>query len=228
MLTDEPYIMLMASLPYQASLFAAKQPPLSRRQLDRRLRLLSDPDARTLRRIEELVAWEHLPLGKSDADIAGEVGRALDELEDPTLRELVLRRFELRTIVAALRRRKGQRGAPGARETWGVGRWTGMIRRYWSDADFRLGRVFPWLAEARHLLEQEDTVALERLLMAQVWEDLNRIGQNHAFDLPAVVIYVLRWHLVARWTRYEGDPAIERFDAMLDQGLDESVLPFAA
>jgi len=227
MFQDQPYIMLMASLPYQASLFAAKQPPLSRRQLDRRLKLLSDADARTLSRIETLIAWERLPLGKADAEIAEEVHRALATFEQETVRELVLRRFELRTVVAALRRRRS-REPPGSGETWGVGRWTEMIRRYWSDADFRLGRVLPWLPEARRLLEHDDTVGLERLLMGQVWEDLNRIGQNHAFDLPAVVIYVLRWHLVARWSRYEAEPAMERFDAMLNEGFDDSVVPFAA
>lgn len=228
MFRDEPYVLLIASLPYLTSLFAPKQPPLSRRQLDRRLRLLSDEDAETLRRIEALIAWDQLPLGRTDEDLVAEVDSCLASLTEPTLRSIVLHRFELRTVLAALRRRHRGAGAPSAGSVWGVGRWTEMIRRNWSDGDFGLGRVYPWLPEARHLLEQDETVALERLLMTQVWADLDRQGLTHAFDLPAVVLYVLRWHLVVRWSRTDAAPAMERFDALLDQGFDDSMLPFAA
>ena len=49
------YATLVASLPHQAALLAAKQTPLSRIKLDQRLRMLETEDAKQLHLIEEVV-----------------------------------------------------------------------------------------------------------------------------------------------------------------------------
>jgi hypothetical protein len=36
-----------------------------------------------------------------------------------------------------------------------------------------------------------------------------------------VLIYSLRWDLVARWTGYNGDEAAVRFEEMLDAGMKD-------
>jgi hypothetical protein len=36
-----------------------------------------------------------------------------------------------------------------------------------------------------------------------------------------VVIYVLRWDLIARWTGQDGEAALARFDGLVEAGLGE-------
>jgi hypothetical protein len=94
------------------------------------------------------------------------------------------------------------------------------ISRHWGETHLRLERVYPWLPEAKRLLDDSDPLGLERLLLGVVWTHLERIGAEHYFDFEALVVYVARWDLVARWTRYDADAAMARFDALLDTGLE--------
>ncbi|NBC12958.1 MAG: hypothetical protein GVY09_06350, partial [Gammaproteobacteria bacterium] len=93
---------------------------------------------------------------------------------------------------------------------------------------FRLERVYPWLAEAKRLMDDGDPLGLERLLLGAVWTHLERIGAGHEFDFEAVVVYATRWDLVARWTRYDADAALARFDALLETALAGVDLDLAA
>ena len=92
---------------------------------------------------------------------------------------------------------------------------------YWSEPGFRLEGVYPWVLEADRLLNDRDTVGLERLLLGLVWNKLGRAGEGHYFDFTAVVIYVLRWNIIARWTRNEGSKAVKRFHVLVDFGLGD-------
>jgi len=121
--------------------------------------------------------------------------------------------------VAALRRRKLGQNAPGGLRDWGFGRWLDQIQRYWSEPGFRLEGVFPWVLEADRLLNDQDTVGFERLLLGLVWNKLDRASEGHYFDFTAVVIYVLRWNIIARWTRNQGRKAVMRFHTLVDSGL---------
>ncbi|MFC6669187.1 hypothetical protein [Marinobacterium aestuariivivens] len=76
-----------------------------------------------------------------------------------------------------------------------------------------------WLRQAEQLLADDDPVGLERLLLQQVWQQLDRAGQDHWFDFVAVVVYVLRWNLIDRWVGYSAEIAARRFDSLVDSGL---------
>lgn len=227
MFSADKYTTLITSLPHHGRLFAARQTPLSRIRLENRLRMLEDEDREVLREIERLLQWGNHPIASSDGEIAALARRLVSSLEDGPLRDLVAWRLELRTVVAALRRRRlGQRAPQGLRD-WGYGRWVAQIRDYWSEPGFRLEGVFPWVREADRLLHTRDTMGLERLLLGLVWNRLERAAEGHYFDLMAVVIYVLRWHLVARWTHSEGQEAVRRFQTLVDAGLDKHAELFA-
>ena len=47
------------------------------------------------------------------------------------------------------------------------------------------------------------------------------MADGHDFDFEAMLIYSLRWDLVARWTGYRSDDAAVRFQEMLDAGLKD-------
>ena len=214
------YTLLLTSLPALPPSFAAAYNPISRIQLDRRLQLLQEQDREQLARIEALTDWGQLGLHDDDAALATAARHGLQEIDSEPLRELVLWRLELRTAVAALRRRARGEAAPGP-GPWGVGRWCDHIVRHWGEADLGLGRVFPWLGEASRLLASGDSLALERLLLGAVWDHIGRAADGHHFDFEAVVVYVLRWDISARWAGHDSSIAHKRFDALVQNGLGE-------
>jgi hypothetical protein len=215
------YAMLITSLPYHGALFGARRAPLSRIRLRQRQHLLDEADRACLRVVANLLEWSRHEMGRTDADLIALARTELPKLDNAFARDLVVWRLELRTVVAALRRRHRGEGAPSGRDLWGFGRWVGHIRRHWGEPQFRLERVYPWLAEGRSLLEAGAALGLERLLLNVVWEHLDRVAEGHYFDFEAVLVYSMRWDLVARWTAYAGDAAAARFGEMVREGLQD-------
>lgn len=213
------YIMLISSLPSPEALFLAKQPPLSRLKLDVRLRVLTPEDAQALELVEDVLAWRNLPITASEQDVIDRARKALSQIENETLQQIVRDRLEIRTCVAALRRRARGEGAPSPDTPWGFGRWVGHIARNWTEATFRLDGVFPWLREADRLMKADDARALERLILEQSYKKLRRLAGEHMFDFVAVVIYVLKWSIVDRWGRYNAETAARRFEDLTEAGL---------
>ena len=224
----DAYAMLMASLPRSERLFLAKQPPISRLKLERRLQQLSPEDRLVVRQMEAALDWRAIDLMASDAAVLARATSALSALESPTLQEIIRERLELRTCMAALRRRARGEGPPPAGAGWGFGRLLDRIARSWGEPSLGLERVFPWIGQADQLLRQPDPVALERLILEQHYRLLRRQSLGHAFDLEAVVIYVLKWNIFDRWAAGNREGAARRFKALTAEGLGpEGVLDFA-
>jgi len=213
------YAMLISSLPYHGVLFGARQTPLSRIRLQQRLSLLEPADASCLHTITGLLDWSNPGSQRNDEEIIARARVVIPTLTNTFVHDLVVWRLELRTVVAALRRRHRGEAAPPAREGWGYGRWLAHLHKYWNEPHFRLERAFPWLPEALNLLETGDALGLERLLIGTVWEHLDRLADGHHFDFEAVLLYTQRWDLIARWTSYNGEAAVARFDEMVEAGL---------
>ena len=225
----DAYIALVTSLPRPERLFFAKQPPLSRLRLDRRLSDLTPEDRETLRRIEHLLSWSNYGM-EADASVsAARVAAALDGLESATLRAIIEERVDLRTVVAALRiRARGDGPPPGQ---WSASRLTRHLAENWRDPVFRLDRRLPWLPQAAKLLEARDPLGLERHMLDVTFRQLQRHGARHFFDFEAVVIYVLKWNIFERWSRSDARAAARRFERLADEALasfDEDDLRGAA
>jgi len=213
------YAMLMASLPvHQADLFATSQTPLSRIRLDEHLKQLDAKDAIDLAHIEELLQWSKI----ADADDGLMVEKSkqiIAKIEDRFLRDLIVWRLELRTLVVALRKRHVG-FVPDAHNPFiGIGQWPGHIQMNWQKPDFGLGSRLPWLAQANQLLATNQTLALEKLQLSIVWQHYARVSGQHYFDFPAVVIYVLRWGITHRWTLYHAETAVGRFDSLVEKAV---------
>ena len=216
---QDAYVLLLSSLPRLNALFLAKQPPLSRLKLERRLKLLEPEDRESLCLVEHAFDWRQLTMSTSDADVIERGRHAISTIKSRALRNIVRNRLELRTVIAALRRRALGEGPPAGTTPWGFGRWLGRIRRYWTDPGFRLDGVYPWIREADRLITTKDIVALERMILLEAHRLLQRQAQRHIFDLEAVVIYVLKWNIVDRWARANGEAAARRFDDLVSAGL---------
>lgn len=217
------YTMLLSSLPvHPSNLFTTQQTPVSEIQLERRLTLLDADDARDLALIIGLLHWSKIK-NWNEASIVKQSKAELEAIQNPFLKKIVCWRLELRTVLAALRRRHaGEISAPSS-EFLGFGSWPGIIVKHWHEKDFGVGHRLPWLVEAAQLLEQNKTYALEQLLLNEVWRYYARVGSNHYFDFAAVVIYVLRWDVVNRWLSYNSEAAVQRFDDLVSAALPEAV-----
>jgi hypothetical protein len=216
---DTRYVMLISSLPFHGPLFGAHHTPLSRLRLEQRLRVLELDDARTLRQLTEILDFIHHSMDLTDAELVHRTRTLEAELTSDLLRDLLRFRMEMRTLLAAARRRRRGETGPPQEPGWGYGRWVGTIERNWHEPGFRLERVFPWVTEAERLLRANDSLGLERLKLTVTWAHLDRMSEGHWFDFEAVVIYVLRWDLIARWLNQDADAALARFDDLVDAGL---------
>ncbi|MBI3993787.1 MAG: DUF2764 family protein [Candidatus Lambdaproteobacteria bacterium] len=221
------YYLLIGSLPVLTSPFAPSHRPISRIRLDGRLALLHPDDARELALIEGVVRWESLPMGQDDEVFLRRADEALAQLSRPNLRDVLRWRLAARTMLAALRRRHLGLALPAPPVRWGFGEWAAHIRRNWSHPQFRLAPYFPWIDEAQRALAEGDARALERLVVHAVWRHLEQAGAGHYFDFEAVVLYVLRWSLAARWAAYEPARASTRFGHLIESGLGRHALLFA-
>ena len=220
------YTLLLSSLPYLP-------PPLSRQrfipptriQIGKALAMLDEDDGRRMQQINEVLHWSHLPIERDDTAIARQVDGFLATEPSELLRQTLLERLEIRTFVAALRRREQQR-QPVAGERWGIGRYCGHILANWHDPAFGMGHLFAWLNEATRLLRAGDTLALDRLIMQESWRCLDRVEDRHEFGFDAVALYVMRWDILDRLGRQQEEQAVSRFESMVNESLSGHELVF--
>lgn len=223
----EEYVTLMASLPALGPLLAARRPPINRVRLEARLRMLKPEHREELTRLGALLSWRALPLETTDAALVARARAVIPRLSSQTLQVVARDRMELRTLVAALRRRHAGEEAPREDDGWGYGRHLRTIRANWREPEFGLARAFPWLREGQEKLASGDSAGFERLILGAVWDGLSRHALHHHFDYEAVALYALRWRLVERWTAYDSEHAARRFRAMTAAALAAAPDPFA-
>ena len=225
---DQPYVTLMASLP-AIRFLSDKAPPINGARLAERLKALAPADAVLVQRLTRIVSWRFIDVAQDDAAFLAEAEALLADLDSPTLAAALRERLEMRTVVAALRRRHAGEDAPPKGVRWGFGRHVERLRTGWGQPDFGLAAFYPWLPAAREALEAGNAVALERLLLETAWNQQARHAFGHEFDLEAAAFYLLRWSMADRWARYDADAAQARFRDLLDKALvDAPQIPEAA
>lgn len=216
------YTMLMASLPpLPLSLWDFKERPISRLNLEKRLTLLNAADREQLAVIESILHWAKMTGERSDAMVAMEAEKVIQSISNPLLQNAIIWRLELRTIIAAIRRRKLGQEAPSRDERWGYGSIVHSIRNHWQVDDFSLNHRFPWVIQAQRLFANDQSVELEKLLLNLSWQHYERVGHVHYFDFEAVVLYVLRWDIVNRWAQCDEQSAMRQFEKLVNRGLGD-------
>ena len=216
-MAGESYYTLVSSLPRLHHFEEAEWLPLSRKQLDQRLAMLTLEHSVQLRLAVGLVQWQRQPVTRTSEQVALSYKRILPHLSEPTLREFVDYRMSQRTALVALRRRRLGLPAPAADEVWGVGPWVRRISAAWDRPDLGLGRIFPWIEEAGRHLEAGDARELERLLMDAVWRRLERIAERSPFGFEPVMSFVFRWDVLQRWLTHDAVAGKARFQELISE-----------
>jgi hypothetical protein len=218
------YTMLMASLPHHPKSFiGAIRPPISRIQLDKRLILLDAQDREELQSIEQMLFWSHARDASNEAIIAQD-NAALARINNSFLKELVLWRLTNRTIISALRLRHTGYIPASKAPFMGFGKWLPVITKHWERPDFGISPVdMPWVGKANDCILNNKPFELERLLLSMAWTYYANLSNWHTFDFEAVMIYVLRWDIINRWSQYNRDyfkeTALANFNQLVDSGL---------
>jgi hypothetical protein len=210
------YYTLVASLPRLPYFDRADRAPITPLRLEQRLRMLESEDARQLDRARTLAGWRMVSeRPKTDAERAAQWHIALQETQNPALREFIEFRMDQQTILSGLRRRHAGLGTHTGDPIWGAGRWVRRIEQHWDDPDFRLASMYPWVPEARACVEGNDAIGLERLLMNIVWRRLSRIAEGNLFGFEAVLAYVFKWDILQAWLVRNAEGGKKRFQELI-------------
>ena len=215
MASSRLYYDLVASLPHLPYFEKAGRNPINRDRLNDRLWMLEPEDRQTVRRAGEFLAWQRQPAARTDEEMAAMYGSFQEESPLPLLRKMAGNRMDQRTIMAALRRKRNGLPKPEKGEIWGVGDWVLAIERNWDAPDFKLASVFPWITEARTLLEAGKALDLDRLLMSEEWKWLDGLAHGNEFSFEALLAYLFKWDILDQWLSYKTEAAKERFEELV-------------
>ena len=209
------YYTLIASLPALPPHFDVERTPVSRPRLRQLLKQLSDEDAATVRQLASFFSWDRQLIEQSDDDICKRYEELMQD-DQRLIREIVNHRINVRTVVAAIRRRRDKLDPPTA-----VGELIGMIRRNWNDPTFGLGQRYPWIERASTHILAGETAKAERAIFEFTWQTWSRMAAEYTFSFEAIPLYVARWEIVDRWTSRDMETGKERFEQLAQEMLGE-------
>ncbi|MAT40459.1 MAG: hypothetical protein CL946_12755 [Ectothiorhodospiraceae bacterium] len=215
------YYTLVASLPALPAHFDVERTPITRPRLSQLLKQLTDKDADTIHQLASFFSWDRQLVSWSDDDIQHRY-EELMENPDPLIREIVNLRINVRTIVAAIRRRHDNLGPPTA-----AGELVAPIQRHWAESTFGLGRRYRWIESFTEQMDRGNIVAADRILLEFTWQTWSRLAARYTFSFEAIPLYVARWEIIDRWTSQDAANGRVRFDQLTQEALgDYAVLKF--
>lgn len=209
------YHMLVASLPALPRIGTTDRIPINPDRLAARLRMLTPEDAAVVDRILRFTQWQNKSHLRTDAEVAEEYRALLRDTPLSSMHAAIEFRLNIRTIMAAMRRRLHAESEPPDEE-WGAGPWVHHIEKHWSHPDFKLGSVYPWIPRAREHFEKGESRQLEELLMELVWESLDRQSFGHYFEFETIIAYVFKWDILRRWLSYREEDARRQFERLAE------------
>lgn len=215
--TSRSYVMLATSLPHLPHFEHTRRLPIGPERLESRMRLLGAADLDRLREVRKLLSWQRR-WDDETADMAewcANIDRWQAGEPDAEVRELIVDMLSRRSLLAALRRRRAGRPAPGRFERWGCGPWMDKVKRCWNEAHFGLAYRLPWLVQARDLMERGDALELQRLTVRLDWEGAAGLRRRQPTGYGGVLAYQLQWDVLHEWLRHDVGAARMRLKALV-------------
>ena len=215
MTANTNYYSLVASLPHMPRSFETERVPISRIQLQQRLKLLGDRDKSIVEQVQNFFLWDRQLPERTDDEVEMEYDRLMKSISNSLVRDIINHRMDVRTITCALRRRRLGLEPPTA-----VGQHTDRIRKNWHHPDFRLVREHPWIPHVREALDAGEPMQVERQLLSATWNRWVQLADQFYFSFETVLLYLARWEIVDRWTRLDETTGRQKFDELLAQTLN--------
>jgi len=217
MLSKNKYYTLIGSLPALPTHFEdAQKVPISRLALDERMKMLDTDAAEMLEQMADFLVWDRQPLDRRDEDVCRHYDDLMQNVRNRFARQWIDDAMTLRTIVSALRRRRLGMDAPP-----GVGRSAEHIARHWTHPDFRLAMRLPWISDIDAQLNGGSPFELERTLLDIKWTRAKRLADRYQFTFEAIVLYLIRWEIVFRWTARDAATGEEKFERLVAEAMGQ-------
>ena len=209
------YYSLVASLPHMPRSFEIERVPISRIQLQQRLKLLGDRDKSIVEQVQSFLLWDRQLPERTDDEVQMGYDRLMKSISNSLVRDIINHRMDVRTITCALRRRR-----LGLEPAAAVGQHTDYIRKNWQHPDFRLVREHPWIPHVRESLDAGEHLEVERQLLGATWNRWVQLADQFYFSFETILLYLARWEIVDRWTRLDETAGRQKFDELLTQTLN--------
>jgi hypothetical protein len=216
MIAGNTYYTLLSSLPPLPARFDVERLPITPARLEERLRMLEKEDAEVVSQLQDFLISDRHRQDWSDEDVVVQYDRLMERTSNGVAREIVEFRMDTRTVLSGLRRRRRGLGPPP-----GVGQWTGHIQRHWQQRDFALGWRFAWVEEIDRLLEEDRVLEIHRILLGHAWQHWRNLSEEHFFDFEALLLYLARWEVIARWTSLDFQRGSQQFETIIREATDE-------
>ncbi len=210
------YYTLAASLPPLPSRFDTGPLPITRKTLRQRLELLDEDDHNLMNRVIEFFAWDRQVLDSTDRMVLQTHQRLIDATGNEVVKQIVRHRFEMRTLVAAIRRKRDGESPPT-----GYPPLVQLIRRNWETPNFNLASRYPWIDPFITASQSGKLAEAQQVLFNDLWTAWTRLGQRYHFTFESILLYVARWEIVERWTSQDADRGRERFKELIRETLGE-------
>lgn len=213
------FITIASSLPRLGDSFKIAEPPISRLQLEKRLKLLPEEYAGLLFKLELLVWHSWFKPQYSVLELKKRYNE-VHKTESVFIKDLVDWYLNLRSLIAALRLRLVQQEAPKQpKEEW-ISTHNHQIIQHWQEPDFGLKALYPWLSTINNALAQKDSAAVEEFVLTHIWQHLICQERGHYFDFENLVIYLLRWDLIQYWSQFNKEKVLQAIDDLCDALID--------
>ncbi|WP_238400726.1 DUF2764 domain-containing protein [Legionella bononiensis] len=186
---------VVSSLPRMSAYFKIKETPISRLQLEKRLKLLPSTQYELLIKIESLV-WTSWFQPQHSLNETKMEWLNLPKIDSALVREVIAWYLDLRSILTALRMRNEKKIPPDGTTDYWITRWSYKLKQNWNQPDFGLQAVYPWLPKIAVEIAKDDILAVEEFLLVHIWNYLSIIETGHYFDFEFLIIYLLRWNII--------------------------------
>ena len=166
--------------------------------------------------MSDFLTWERQPLEQTDDEVLKKYDRFLDIVHHGFAQNLIQQALAARTILAALRHRRLKMEPPKGLEPL-----ASTISNNWKQPDFGLGTQYRWIIEFDELLTGDTPFDLERKTLEVTWSYAKRLADSYQFSFEAVLLYLIRWEVVYRWTRRDATVGQRRFDELVAEAMGE-------
>lgn len=209
------YYTLLASLPTMPADYRQPHVPISRPRLEDRLAMLDEENRLLVDLLFALMAFDTSAAAQCDPEKRALHERLIAAMPDQATREPVELWIDAMDIAAAHRARQQKKEPPAM-----LGSYADHIKRHWQHPQFNLGLRCSWIAKVGQRLENAQIVQAEDAVYQAIWQQLRRYGERHYFSLPALVTYLIQWHLVSRWAVRDKKIGADRFTSLLHEAIN--------
>lgn len=222
MTRSRSYYTLVASLPALPARFDAGRVPISWPALRERLRMLELSDAKVTRQIGRFFLWARQSLDQTDAEVIERYHELMRHTPNVLVRHLIHGRTENRLLLSAVRRQRAGLGPPNwSLRADGDDPLISHLRKHWSEPHFNLGVRHRWLEAFIKHYDQGNMREAQWVVFNERWQDWTRIAQRYQFTFEAVIVYLVRWEIVDRWTSQNAEVGEARFANLIKETLGE-------